>query len=35
MAERKNVLVRMDPRVHDAIARWADDEARVKSFGYE
>jgi hypothetical protein len=26
--ERKPVLLRMDPAVHDALARWADDELR-------
>jgi hypothetical protein len=28
MNERKQVLVRMDPAVHDALARWAGDEFR-------
>ena len=28
MAERKNVLIRMDPRVYDALARWASDDVR-------
>lgn len=28
MSERKQVLVRMDPVVHDALARWAEDEFR-------
>jgi hypothetical protein len=28
VSERKQVLVRMDPAVHDALARWADDEFR-------
>ncbi|MGH7921228.1 MAG: hypothetical protein ACREQM_14995 [Candidatus Dormibacteraceae bacterium] len=28
MAERKSVLLRLDPAVHDAIARWARDELR-------
>ncbi len=28
MAERKNVLVRMDPGVYDALAHWAADEMR-------
>jgi hypothetical protein len=28
MAQRKQVLLRLDPRVHDAIARWAADELR-------
>ena len=28
MSERKQVLVRMDPAVHDALARWAADEFR-------
>ncbi|WP_460536655.1 type II toxin-antitoxin system antitoxin [Humibacter ginsengiterrae] len=26
--ERKNVLLRLDPAVHDAIARWASGELR-------
>lgn len=28
MAERKNVLIRMDPGVYDALAKWASDEVR-------
>ncbi len=28
MAERESVLVRLDPKVHDALARWARDEVR-------
>jgi hypothetical protein len=28
MAERKGILLRLDPAVHDAIARWAADELR-------
>ncbi|EWC60149.1 hypothetical protein UO65_4589 [Actinokineospora spheciospongiae] len=28
MAERKKVLLRLDPAVHDAVARWAGDELR-------
>lgn len=28
MAERKKVLLRLDPAVHDALARWAADELR-------
>lgn len=28
MADRKNVLIRMDPNVYDALARWAADELR-------
>lgn len=28
MAERKAVLLRLDPKVHDALRRWADDELR-------
>jgi hypothetical protein len=28
MAERKGILLRMDPAVHDALARWAADELR-------
>ncbi len=27
-AERKQVLLRIDPTVHDALARWAADELR-------
>jgi hypothetical protein len=26
--ERKQVLLRVDPAVHDALARWANDELR-------
>ncbi len=28
MPERKSILLRLDPAVHDAIARWAGDELR-------
>ncbi|MCU1362187.1 MAG: hypothetical protein JWM55_15 [Acidimicrobiaceae bacterium] len=28
MSERKPLLLRMDPAVHDALARWAADEFR-------
>ncbi len=28
MAERKNVLIRLNPKVYDALARWAADEVR-------
>ncbi|MEU1954268.1 hypothetical protein [Nocardia rhamnosiphila] len=28
MAERKKVLLRLDPAIHDAIARWAADDLR-------
>ena len=28
MPERKTLLVRMDPAVHEALARWAADELR-------
>ena len=28
MAERKQLLLRLDPAVHDALARWAGDELR-------
>ena len=28
MPERKTLLVRMDPAVHEALARWASDELR-------
>jgi len=27
-SERKQVLLRIDPMVHDALARWANDELR-------
>ncbi|MCF7550334.1 MULTISPECIES: hypothetical protein [Pseudonocardia] len=27
-AERKKLLLRLDPAVHDALVRWADDELR-------
>ena len=26
--ERKSILLRLDPAVHDALARWASDELR-------
>jgi hypothetical protein len=28
MAERKKVLLRLEPAVHDAIAKWAADDLR-------
>jgi hypothetical protein len=28
MAERKPFLLRLDPRLHDVLHRWADDELR-------
>jgi hypothetical protein len=28
MSERKGVLLRLDPSVHDALAKWASDELR-------
>ena len=28
MADRKQILLRLDPGVHDALARWAGDELR-------
>jgi hypothetical protein len=28
MPERKSILIRVDPAVHDALARWASDELR-------
>ncbi|WP_040777345.1 hypothetical protein [Nocardia pneumoniae] len=28
MAERKKLLLRLDPAVHDAIAKWAADDLR-------
>ncbi|HEY0640194.1 MAG TPA: hypothetical protein VGD67_21400 [Pseudonocardiaceae bacterium] len=27
-AERKKILLRLDPAVHDALVRWANDELR-------
>ncbi|WP_035857359.1 hypothetical protein [Cryptosporangium arvum] len=27
-SERKKILLRLDPAVHDALARWASDELR-------
>jgi hypothetical protein len=28
VSERKSILLRLDPAVHDALARWANDELR-------
>jgi hypothetical protein len=28
VAERKNISLRLDPAVHDALARWASDQLR-------
>jgi hypothetical protein len=28
VTERKGILLRLDPAVHDALARWASDELR-------
>ncbi len=28
MPKRKAALVRLDPKLHDAVRRWADDELR-------
>ncbi len=28
MSERKQILLRLDPAVHDALVRWASDELR-------
>ena len=28
MTERKSILLRLDPAVHDALTRWASDEMR-------
>jgi hypothetical protein len=28
VSERKSLLLRLDPSVHDALARWASDELR-------
>jgi hypothetical protein len=28
VADRKNILLRLDPAVYDALARWANDELR-------
>lgn len=35
MAQRKNVLIRMDPKVYDALARWAADEVRSTTMQIE
>ena len=31
MSERKGILLRLDPAVHDALSRWASDELRSPS----
>jgi len=31
VTERKSVLLRLDPAVHDALARWAGDDLRSTS----
>jgi len=28
MAQRKAALIRLDPKIHDALRRWADDDLR-------
>jgi hypothetical protein len=28
MAERKSFLLRIDPKIHEALQKWADDELR-------
>jgi hypothetical protein len=28
VAERKAILLRLDPKIHDALRRWADEELR-------
>ena len=28
MAERKSILLRLDPKLHAALKRWADDDLR-------
>jgi len=28
VAKRKSFLLRLDPKVHDAVRRWADDDLR-------
>jgi hypothetical protein len=28
LSERRSVLIRLDPAIHDAVARWAQDELR-------
>ena len=28
VSERKSVILRLDPAIHDAVARWAQDELR-------
>lgn len=31
MAERKSLLLRVDPTIHNALARWAQDEMRSQN----
>jgi hypothetical protein len=31
VSERKNILLRLDPAVHDALARWASEEQRTNA----
>ena len=28
MPDKKQILLRLDPQIHDALKRWADDELR-------
>lgn len=35
MTQRKNVLIRMDPKVYDALAHWATDEVRSTTMQIE
>jgi hypothetical protein len=31
VSERKDILLRLDPAVHDALSRWASDELRSRN----
>jgi len=31
MSKRKSLLLRLDPAIHDALARWAQDELRSQN----
>jgi len=35
MAERRSKLLRLDPAVHDALARWARDDQRSTNAQFE
>ncbi len=35
MSKRKSILLRLDPAVHDGLARWATDELRSTNAQFE